>query len=266
MLTGGIARLTSFIQGRSEWCISRQRAWGVPIPALYKVDTGEALLTPESVQHIISVVREKGTDGWFSTESNEEWVAPQYRGTEYRRGAETMDVWFDSGTSWSMLPSSPHKQADVYLEGTDQHRGWFQSSLLTSIATQSVAPFKTLITHGFVLDKDNTKMSKSLGNIISPREIVDGKKGGAMKGGIDGLRLWVASAEYTTDVGVSETVLAHVLGGLQKIRITLRYLIGNLHGADVGDVKYSDLSKVPSYRMVADMLVGSICVTSSLRD
>ena len=244
MLTGGIARLTSFIQGRSEWCISRQRAWGVPIPALYNVDTGEALLTPESVQHIISVIREKGTDAWFSTESNEEWVAPQYRGTEYRRGTETMDVWFDSGTSWSMLPGSPHKQADIYLEGTDQHRGWFQSSLLTSIATQSVAPFKTLITHGFVLDKDNTKMSKSLGNIISPREIVDGKKGGAMKGGIDGLRLWVASAEYTTDVGVSETVLAHVLGGLQKIRITLRYLIGNLHGVDVGDVKYSDLSKV----------------------
>lgn len=265
-MTGGVARLKSFIEGRSEWCISRQRAWGVPIPALYNIDTGEALLTPESVQHIISVIREQGTDAWFSPESNEEWIAPQYRGKEYRRGTETMDVWFDSGTSWSMLPGLPHKQADIYLEGTDQHRGWFQSSLLTSIATQSVAPFKTLITHGFVLDKDNAKMSKSLGNIISPGEIVDGKKGGAMKGGIDGLRLWVASAEYTTDVGVSETVLAHVLGGLQKIRITLRYLIGNLHGADVEDVKYSDLSKVSWRFIIADVSVGSIRIASSLRD
>ena len=233
--------MTSFIQGRSEWCISRQRAWGVPIPALYNVATGEALLTPESVQHIISIIRDNGTDSWFSPESNEEWVAPQYLGEEYRRGTETMDVWFDSGTSWSMLPK---KQADIYLEGTDQHRGWFQSSLLTSIATQGVAPFKTLITHGFVLNKDNTKMSKSLGNIISPRELVDGKKKG-IKGGVDGLRMWVASAEYTTDVGISETVLAHVLGGLQKIRITLRYLIGNLHGVKRFDGEYDDLSKVP---------------------
>jgi len=164
-----------------------------------------------------------------------------------------MDVWFDSGTSWSMLPNSPRKQAYIYLEGTDQHRGWFQSSLLTSIATQDIAPFKTLITHGFVLDKDNTKMSKSLGNIISPREIIDGKKGGVMKGGVDGLRMWVASAEYTTDVGVSETVLTHVLGGLQKIRITLRYLIGNLHGANNVEVKYSELSKASHSLNIANL-------------
>ena len=228
------------MQGRSEWCISRQRAWGVPIPALYNVATGEALLTPESVEHIISVLREKGTDVWFEPEQSDEWVAPAYRGLEYRRGTETMDVWFDSGTSWRML----HSPADIYLEGTDQHRGWFQSSLLTSVATRGVAPFKTLITHGFVLDKENTKMSKSLGNIISPREIVEGKKNGSGKAGVDGLRMWVASAEYTNDVAVSETVLTHVLGGLQKIRATLRFLIGNLHGADISDVKYSDLSRV----------------------
>jgi isoleucyl-tRNA synthetase len=213
----------------------------VPIPALYDVKTGEALLTPESVQHIMSVIREKGTDDWFSPESNEERVAPQYRQREYRRGTETMDDWFDSGTSWSMLQDSQEniKQADIYLEGTDQHRGWFQSSLLTSVAVQDVSPFKTLITHGFVLDKDNTKMSKTLGNIISPQQIVDGKKGG-----VDGLRMWVASAEYTTDVAVNDTVLTHVLEGLQKIRATLRYLIGNLHDADIQDVQYADLSKV----------------------
>jgi isoleucyl-tRNA synthetase len=232
--------LTSFVQGRSEWCISRQRAWGVPIPALYRTDTGEALLTPESVQHIISVVRDKGIDSWFSTDAGEEWVAPKYRGTEYRRGTETMDVWFDSGTSWAMLSSSLQKQADIYLEGTDQHRGWFQSSLLTSVATQGVAPFKTLITHGFVLDKDNAKMSKSLGNTILPKEIV----GGGINGGVDGLRMWVASAEYTTDVGVGETVLTHILGNLSKIRATLRYLIGNLHGVNTLSIDYSTLSKV----------------------
>jgi len=246
-----VSRLTSFVQGRSQWCISRQRAWGVPIPALYNVDTGKALLTPESVEHIISIIHEKGTDEWFNPDSTENWVAPQYRnsGITYRRETDTMDVWFDSGTSWSMLPSSPsspspRKQADIYLEGTDQHRGWFQSSLLTSISTQGISPFKTLITHGFVLDKDREKMSKSLGNVISPKEIVEGRKGGKMKGGIDGLRMWVASSEYSTDVAVSETVLTHVLGGLQKIRATLRYLIGNLEGAKFERVDNGMLSKV----------------------
>jgi isoleucyl-tRNA synthetase len=149
-----------------------------------------------------------------------------------------MDVWFDSGTSWRMNPIS----ADIYLEGTDQHRGWFQSSLLTSIATRGIAPFKTLITHGFVLDKENTKMSKSVGNVISPRDIVE--KAGGRGGGVDGLRMWVASAEYTTDIAVNETVLTHVLGSLQKIRATLRFLIGNLYGADIAHVKYTDLSRV----------------------
>jgi isoleucyl-tRNA synthetase len=163
-----------------------------------------------------------------------------------------MDVWFDSGTSWSMLQDSQgnKKQADIYLEGTDQHRGWFQSSLLTSVAVQEISPFKTLITHGFVLDKDNTKMSKSLGNIISPQHIVDGKRGGQFKGGVDGLRMWVASSEYTTDVAVNDTVLTHVLGGLQKTRATLRYLIGNLHDANIQGVEYNDLSKVLEIRYV----------------
>jgi len=235
-----VSRLKSFVQGRSEWCISRQRAWGVPIPALYNIETGEALLTPASVEYIISVIREKGTDAWFSSDDSDQWVAPQYRDGKYRRGMETMDVWFDSGTSWSMLGTT---QADIYLEGTDQHRGWFQSSLLTSVATRGVSPFKALITHGFVLDDVGAKMSKSLGNVISPRQIVEGKIG-IMKAGIDGLRMWVASSDYTADVNISQQVLENVLGGLQKIRLTLRYLLGNLHDLTSLDVDYSTLSKV----------------------
>lgn len=223
------------------------------------------------------MIREKGTDEWFNPESIEDWVAPQYRdkGVTYRRERDTMDVWFDSGTSWSMIPPRPtslsstsssspssssaqslRSQADIYLEGTDQHRGWFQSSLLTSLSTQSISPFKTLITHGFVLDKDREKMSKSLGNVISPKEIVQGRKDGKLKGGVDGLRMWVAQSEYTTDVAVSETVLGHVLGGLQKIRATLRYLIGNLEGFSGEEVEYEMLSKVIHSLMMFTTLQG----------
>ena len=240
----GFARLTSFVQGRSEWCISRQRRWGVPIPALYHVDTGEALLTPETVQHIISVIREKGTDAWFSDDPHDkDWIPPQYQDKNLRRGYDTMDVWFDSGTSWSMLPSNPHKQADIYLEGTDQHRGWFQSSLLTSVATQGVSPFKTLITHGFVLDQDGRKMSKSEGNVISPRDVVKVRKE-KFTVGVDGLRLWVASADYTSDVGVGKVALENIAVLMKKFRATIRYLMGNLDGVEKLDVEYQDLSTV----------------------
>lgn len=240
----GLARLTSFVQGRSEWCISRQRRWGVPIPALYHVNTGEALLTPETVQHIISVIETKGTDAWFSDDPHDnDWIPPQYHDQNLRRGYDTMDVWFDSGTSWSMLPSTPLKQADIYLEGTDQHRGWFQSSLLTSIATQGVSPFKTLITHGFVLDQEGRKMSKSEGNVISPRDVVTVRKD-KFTTGVDGLRLWVASADYTSDVGVGKVALENIAVVMKKFRATIRYIMGNLDGMEKLEVKYKDLSTV----------------------
>ncbi|SPO02408.1 related to isoleucine tRNA ligase [Cephalotrichum gorgonifer] len=249
---GGRTRLESFVKGRSEWCISRQRAWGVPIPVLYG-DDGGAVVTDESINHIIQTIKVRGIDAWFSDPPEDPaWIAPSLSG-KFRRGSDTMDVWFDSGTSWTQTEG----QADVYLEGSDQHRGWFQSSLLTWIAAQkgrtstdgtpveSTAPFKTLITHGFTLDTDGRKMSKSIGNTISPGQVMDGTllppiklKGKAAKAGAaptynalgaDALRLWAASSEYTRDVAIGEPVLKTVQTALVKYRTIMKMLLGSMH-------------------------------------
>ncbi|KAI0881268.1 isoleucyl-tRNA synthetase [Annulohypoxylon maeteangense] len=248
--TGGKKRLESFIQGRSEWCISRQRAWGVPIPALYD-DKGAAVVNEEVVEHIISLIQERGTQAWWSDAADDiAWIPPSLRDQgEYRRGTDTMDVWFDSGSSWTMMSG----RADVYLEGTDQHRGWFQSSLLTRIAAgaqedgnfEKGAPFKQLITHGFTLDQDGRKMSKSLGNIIDPQEVMDGsilppvkpKKNKAAAQaqptydalGPDALRLWAASSTYTRDVAISAPVLSAIHAALIKYRVIVKMLLGSMH-------------------------------------
>jgi isoleucyl-tRNA synthetase len=234
----GSARLESFVKGRSEWCISRQRAWGVPIPALYD-ENGVAVLTDESVAHIISTIDERGIDAWWTDDAEDPaWIAPGLEGS-YRRGKDTMDVWFDSGTSWTQTD----QQADVYLEGTDQHRGWFQSSLLThtSASGREGAPFKRLITHGFTLDQEGKKMSKSIGNTIAPSQIIDGsllspvkvkkKTGGPISQalGPDALRLWVASSDYTRDVVIGQAVLQFNHSALLKYRIILKMLLGSMH-------------------------------------
>lgn len=247
----GRNRLEAFVKGRSEWCISRQRAWGMPIPALYD-QHGEAIMTEESIEHIISVIQERGTDAWWSDDAHDPaWVLPALRnkGT-FIRGTDTMDVWFDSGSSWTLQD----QQADVYLEGSDQHRGWFQSSLLTCVAALTsqtpnhstaqlgLSPFKTLITHGFTLDQAGKKMSKSLGNIISADKVMDGsllpplkpkKKSATAQPikdalGPDALRLWAASGDYTRDVVLSEPVLKSVHQSLVKYRTIIKMLLGSM--------------------------------------
>jgi isoleucyl-tRNA synthetase len=278
----GRSRLRSFVESRSEWCISRQRSWGVPIPALYHKETGEAILTDASVKHIITLISKRGTDAWWSDPADDAaWVEPGLAAAQYLRGTDTMDVWFDSGTSWSMINSKrplnvtlqeSSQVADVYLEGTDQHRGWFQSSLLTSVAAQKAtnpkltpkSPFRKLLTHGFTLDGAGKKMSKSVGNVISPEQIITGefelpgkttdsiivanskpqktsipsKKRGHAAGslGPDALRLWVASSDWSKDVVVSETIVKTVHASLHKYRVTFKLLLGALKGFQSGDL------------------------------
>lgn len=235
----GKTRLEAFTQSRSEWCISRQRVWGVPIPAIYNKQTLEPLTDISSMDYVISQIEQLGTDAWFEEEEDiQRWLpnTPEFesKGKDYIKGKDTMDVWFDSGTSWTMLdPSHGEYLADYYLEGTDQHRGWFQSSLLTKIAVSekgnAKAPFKHIITHGFTLDEKGQKMSKSLGNTIAPEKIINGQKGKWPPLGVDGLRLWVASSDYTKDVSVGPIVLKNVAESLKKLRITIRFLLGSLH-------------------------------------
>ena len=258
----GKSRLRSFVEGRSEWCISRQRAWGVPIPALYHIDTGEAVLSDESVTHIINVIKKRGVDAWWSDPIDDlTWIPASLKSNSYRRGMDTMDVWFDSGTSWtSLLPLMGQRQrplADIYIEGTDQHRGWFQSSLLTHVAQQAAfgsesvrPPFASLITHGFTLDSQGKKMSKSLGNVIHPDEIIAGfgessaeakpKKSKRMRQnhplGPDALRLWVASSDWTKDVIISDTIVKNTHTVLDKYRVTMKLLLGLLTNFCTTDV------------------------------
>lgn len=253
-------RLEAFVTGRSEWCISRQRSWGLPIPSLHDLDTGEVIMTPESLDHIISVLADKGTDHWWSDEVTE-FVPESLRHRTFRKGTDTMDVWFDSGSSWTLIKELALRDdgdesiADVYLEGSDQHRGWFQSSLLTSLCSAEeegkfgVAPYKTLITHGFVLDQEGKKMSKSVGNIISPSVVVKGGKNRQKEPayGADVLRLWAASVEYSRDVNLGATSLSHASENMRRIRNAIKYLLGNTSRAPVPRLTDVDLNVIDRY-------------------
>ncbi|KAG8960228.1 isoleucine-tRNA ligase [Tulasnella sp. 419] len=260
------ARLEAFVRERSEWCISRQRTWGVPIPALHDAATDEAILSDDSLSHIIAVMEKHGVKHWFDGPV-EDFLTPELKnsGRQFRKGTDTVDVWFDSGTSWSLIQAlygvgSIQRQVDICVEGSDQHRGWFQSLLLTSIGSSGekvpVAPYKALITHGFVLDEKGKKMSKSVGNVISPLTILHGGKDKKKEPayGADVLRLWAATVEYGKDVSLGPKVLSQALEALRKVRNTVRFLLANLSdGSAVSQtfvpVKINELSLVDRYVM-----------------
>lgn len=234
----GINRITSMTQSRSDWCISRQRRWGVPIPAFYHQETNEPFMTETSILYFQQIVARQGTDAWWSLPV-EDLLPPEerHRAPELRKGQDTMDVWFDSGSSWAAVLQQDEGlkyPADLYLEGSDQHRGWFQSSLLTSVAANGVAPYKQVLTHGFVLDERGRKMSKSLGNVMDPLSVIQGGTNQKQDPpyGADVLRLWVASVDYTSDVMIGKGILKQVADVYKKIRGTLRFLLGNLHDFD----------------------------------
>eukprot|EP00960_Hanusia_phi_P036458 752322-Hanusia_phi.AAC.8 len=256
----GKNRISSMVEGRSDWCISRQRSWGVPIPVFYHKETGEPLLTSESIDHIRDIIAEHGSDAWWEKDIAD-LLPPSHKqeADKWEKGRDTMDVWFDSGSSWNGVVRSWGEgkaldfPADMYLEGSDQHRGWFQSSLLTSVAAQGTAPYKTVLTHGFVLDEKGFKMSKSLGNVVDPALVINGGKNQKTEPafGADTLRLWVASVDYTGDVRVGGNIMKQISDSYRKIRNTLRYLLGNLHGFDPNKhaVKYDDLPSVDKWML-----------------
>ncbi|NEO45210.1 MAG: isoleucine--tRNA ligase, partial [Moorea sp. SIO4A3] len=234
----GQNRITPMVADRSDWCISRQRSWGVPIPVFYDEETNEPLLNEETIAYVQGIIAEKGSDAWWEL-SVEELLPESYRsnGKTYRKGNDTMDVWFDSGSSWAAVAEQREElryPVDIYLEGSDQHRGWFQSSLLTSVASNGYAPYKTVLTHGFVLDDQGRKMSKSLGNILEPAIIIEGGKNQKKEPpyGADVLRLWVSSVDYSSDVPISQSILKQLADVYRKIRNTARFLLGNLHDFD----------------------------------
>ena len=253
----GKNRITPMVSDRSDWCISRQRSWGVPIPVFYDEATNEPLLTEETITHIQAIFAEKGSDAWWELSVDELLPASYHNnGHTYRKGQDTMDVWFDSGSSWAavaQLRPELKYPVDMYLEGSDQHRGWFQSSLLTSVAVNEIAPYKTVLTHGFVLDEKGHKMSKSVGNVVDPNQIINGGKNQQQEPayGADVLRLWVSSVDYSSDVPIGQTILKQLIDVRNKIRNTARFLLGNLHdfNPETDAVSYDDLPELDRYML-----------------
>ena len=252
----GRNRIEAMVSERGDWCISRQRTWGVPIPVFYHRETGEVLLNEATLSHIQGLIAEHGADVWW--ERDEAGLLPAAYAAEasqWRKGTDTMDVWFDSGSSWagvlggiegaSSRAPQLHYPADLYLEGSDQHRGWFQSSLLTSVAVNGQAPYKRVLTHGFTLDEKGRKMSKSLGNVVDPAVLVSGGKNQKQEPpyGADVLRLWVSSVDYSADVPLGPGIVKQLADVYRKVRNTARYLLGNLHDFDPSQdaVAYEEL-------------------------
>lgn len=228
----GEERISNMVKDRSDWCISRQRIWGVPIPIFYCEDCGKEIINKTTISHIAELFRQHGADVWYERPAAElvpeGFKCPHCSGSRFKKEMDIMDVWFDSGTTHAAVLDERdylNFPADLYLEGADQYRGWFQSSLLTSVATKGVAPYKSVVTHGWVVDGEGKKMSKSIGNVINPEDVVD-------KYGADILRLWVASSDYHADIRVSPDILKQLSEVYRKIRNTARFILGNLADFD----------------------------------
>lgn len=255
----GEDRMTSMIQERSDWCISRQRTWGVPIPIFFCKKCGKPLVNERTISVVADLFRQHGTSAWFDMGANEilpDDITCECGCNEFTKETDTMDVWFDSGSSHAAVMDERDDltyPADVYLEGNDQYRGWFQSSMLTAIATKGTAPYKTVITHGMIVDEERQKMSKSKGNGMSPQDIT--KEYGA-----DILRLWVSSADYRVDMKISKKMFKQLSQNYLKIRNTARYIMGNLNGFTVDQMlPYDQLLELDKWALMkCNDLVGRV--------
>ncbi|WP_411334966.1 isoleucine--tRNA ligase [Metabacillus indicus] len=247
----GETRLFNMVRDRGDWCISRQRAWGVPIPVFY-AENGEPIITDETIDHVSGLFREHGSNIWFERETKdllpEGFTHPGSPNGNFTKEQDIMDVWFDSGSSHQAVlleRDDLQRPADLYLEGSDQYRGWFNSSLSTGVAVTGKAPYKGVLSHGFALDGEGRKMSKSLGNVVLPSKVMN-QLGG------DILRLWVASVDYQADVRVSDNILKQVAEVYRKIRNTFRFLLGNLadFNPETDALAFDELRDVDRYMMV----------------
>lgn len=253
----GEKRISNMVENRSEWCISRQRAWGVPIPILYCKKCGKPIINEETIKIITEKFANESSDAWVKYEAKD-FLPSGYKCecgcSEFEKENDIMDVWFDSGSSWSAVVKqrkdefqtngNPVIPVDMYLEGSDQHRGWFQSSLLVASATDGIAPYKSVLTHGFVLDGEGRKMSKSLGNIVTPQEVIKVY-------GTDVLRLWAASVDYRNDVKIGDNLIKQLVEVFKKTRNTVRFLLGNLFdfNPEKDYVQYSDLEEIDKFAL-----------------
>ena len=223
----GEARIHNMVADRHDWCISRQRVWGVPIPIFYCEDCNEHLVNDDTINAVADLFAKEGSDAWWAHSAEEilpqGTKCPKCGGTHFRKESDIMDVWFDSGSSHAAVCKTRPElawPADMYLEGSDQHRGWFQSSLLTSVATEGKAPYRAVLTHGYVVDGEGRKMSKSVGNTVAPQEVI-------AQYGADIIRLWAASSDYKADIRISKEILKQLSEVYRKIRNTIRYILGN---------------------------------------
>lgn len=251
--SAGRQRIYNMVESRSDWCISRQRVWGVPIPVFYCHDCHKPIINDETIEFVAKTFDKESSDAWCKFSAGEllppEYNCPYCGGKKFRKEEDIMDVWFDSGITHSAVVDARKEElcgspAELYLEGSDQHRGWFQSSLLTSVAIKDEAPYKAVLTHGFVLDANGRKMSKSMGNVIEPQKIVN-------QYGADVLRLWAASVDYTNDVKIGDNIVQQLVEVYRKVRNSVRFILGNIYDFNPAkhSMPYGQLSEIDQYAL-----------------